>query len=439
MATTTFIAYGFAQMSPYKIQQLKASGILKIDNINYMNVCAEMMYASSAIKKLKVIIYSLFFVNLIEIRNIGAELAIVYSLSSKRRPDYEEIIANLSSCVDKSKAIIETNLKFSFIMPLRTVFAVRRVPVLKLMSKLGFVDGMLLTLLSSNYLAHRKYIDRELGRAGCRILFTFCDALPIENLFAQAAKSSGIVTLTLQHGQYAFNDLVNSECSNDESYLNFVSHYICVWGKATYDEFLRAGVESKRVLILGSLRSYSVFGVKTISYADKVTTGLFGLLLSADIYRDDNIRMISLANAISRKYGYTYIVRSHPNNNMDLYKNYLKNTGYNLVQNISLHDYFDKVEFSLMFMTGVFNEAIACRARILIFGSENLLGLYNRLDVTVSDIDDFDKKYKLIISKSSSSKMYDALHEYFNVNSSVCRKYNTLVNNILSDDHKNMH
>jgi len=426
-------------MTPYKIQQLKASGILKIDNINYMNVCAEMMYASSAMKKLKVIIYSLFFMNIIEVKNIGAELAIVYSLGSKRRRDYEEIIENLASCVDKSKANIETNLKFSLIMPLRTVFSIIRVPVFKLMSKSGFVDGVLLTLLSSNYLVHRKYIDRVLDKVGCRMLFTFCDALPIENLFAQTAKSNGVVTLTLQHGQYAFNDLINSECSNDESYLNFVSHYICVWGKATLDEFLRAGVESKRVLVLGSLRSYSVFGVKAISYTDKVTTGLFGLLLSADIYRDDNIRMISLANEISSRYGYTYIIRSHPNNNMDLYKKYLKNTEYNRVQNISLHDYFDKVEFSLMFMTGVFNEAIAYRARILIFRSENLLGLYNGLDITISDINDFDEKYKLIISKSSFSRIYDALHEYFNVNSSVCCNYKALVNNILSDDHKNLH
>jgi len=412
------------------IQLLKKNKILNIDEINYMNVCAEMLYNMSFIRFFRLFVYSIFYTNKLMITGVQGEILIAYSLASKKRQDYDEIVHNLSACIDSDEVNCRIELKFNILMPFRLFIAIMKMPVFKLIKMQGIKDGMLLAFLAANYYTHNQYIRDTLDKIQCRVLYTFCDALPIENLISQIAGTLNIKTITLQHGQYAYNDLTDNGSSNDEGYLNFVSDYICVWGKATYDEFIKAGIDSKRLLITGSLRAYALNNNKKIIYENKLETKKFGLILSADSYMDDNIEMIILANKIADKYDYSYVVRCHPNNNMQVYNGCFNGNDVEIVNKIDSFEYFDAVDFSLMFQTGVFNEAVAYRAKIFIYMNERLLSLYRSLDITISSLEDFDAKYKAIISDDKSLDVYNDLYDYFNVSGDICANYKSSLNRL---------
>jgi len=414
------------------IQRLKKNNLLVIDKVNYMNVCSELMYDTSFVRLLRLFIYALFYSHKISsLSNKNSKVIILYSLAEKKRCDYDEIVTNLSNCLGYDGAHCKIKLKFNILMPFMLLLSSKRIQIFQLMRAIGFFEGILLSLLVANYRSHASYIGVTLKNTKCKTLYTFCDALPIENLISQIANNLNMTTLTLQHGQYAYNNLIGVSSANDESYLNFVSKYICVWGKATADEFIKAGIAEERILITGSLRNYALNNKRVLKYSGKLEARRFGLILSSDSNMNDNIEMILLANKISEKYGFTYIVRCHPNNDLGIYNKYFGINISEIVSQVESFEYFDMVDFSLMYMTGVFNEAIAYRARFFIFSNKGLLGLYSDLDITVASLAEFEIKYKAILCADSSLEVYDNLHNYFNNSVDICGKYRSTVSNLV--------
>lgn len=337
-------------MSRYKvIQKIKKDDSFKIDDINYGKVIAVLLYNEKSIYKIGMLFKSVFYEFLNKYVDNDSDALFIYSLSKADRTDYDKICENFLKISEFDELYIYE--KFTLKNFLKSfLYAVKNFGKIKHVEYISIFEKILLSFYISKF---QIYIKKFHFKNRYVLMTTFCDAHPIDNLYTQKFNRAEVTTSTLQHGQYRVQKQ-GYEKSDSEAYMNFSSKYLFSWGEKTNIEFKKAGIAEERLLLSGSLKKFS-----RISNFDSVK-GHFGVVLSADIYDTSNIKMIQVANLFAKEFDMQYIVRMHPNTNIKKYLKYLE------AQYCLYYDYFEendkfsnKVEFSLIHMTGVYVELLA--------------------------------------------------------------------------------
>lgn len=227
-------------------------------------------------------------------------------------------------------------------------------------------------------------IRTRISNPNSRAVVTFCDAIGYENLVAMYLRNTGSKTYTLQHGQY--RNLHKKNMSQDiEAFSNFVSDYMLSWGSATiieYTDFKNSystGYSDPGVLLeTGKFHKF-----KYHSKDSKDQTGVFALVFSGENSKSDNHRLLEYACNICEIKNYKFYVRLHPSNNI---KDYLEKLGEYYIGIITEDDYFSRVDFSVMCMTGFFLECIEYRHPFYILDTPYLPNVFrNQLPLVIND------------------------------------------------------
>lgn len=410
-----------------KVRDIKANKSLMLNGINYGRVIAIKVYDSSIKAIIKELLRLFCFGFLCEIGgNTKSDKCLIYSLRSANRRDYDEIIALFLKynpdfkLIDliQIKSIEKLHIKLMLLIKYSFYYLVKKVE-----------EPFLSAIVTTQYVMLQKKMEENPVWEGIKLLVTFCDAHPPDNLLTQMAQKNNIVTATLQHGQYRILKKGN-ENADAEAYENFISDYMLTWGQATIDEFSRAGISADRLIKTGALRKFS-FNNRIKSSLDKKT---FGVVLCGEPYRETNIAMIKLANDFSIKHGLKFYLRMHPRNPVDYYLKYANNSVlYGHSNAISDDDYAKIVDFSLIHMTGVFVELLSINSPIVMYKDSLLEQMFHIDPYCIKDTESLSLFYENLLTNTERvlEDQYTRYHYFNEPSSQISSNYRKSIIEIL--------
>ncbi|MGQ1946427.1 hypothetical protein ACT3CD_04910 [Geofilum sp. OHC36d9] len=175
------------------------------------------------------------------------------------------------------------------------------------------------------------------------------DASYLDNFIIQTFKHRGVKTCTLQHGVVVAgkSNSMNIDFSGLEL-NNSISDYLLVWNEATKIEALKAGIDAKRIRVLGIPKciGYEDYSLNLTENKNTV----FGIILDGRFTADNNHRMILIANEFCKISGYHYILRFHPAFKGNEYNEYIDFNfcDGNFDKSLPITEYIESVDFSLI-------------------------------------------------------------------------------------------
>lgn len=325
------------------VQVFKQDHHSTIGGINYAHVVAQYLYGSSMAYWCKVIVFSFFFSGQITVTRQGRDLLNFYSYRYKERDDYNYIAARLVEIAGDRGDAAECSEVFSLAQVWFTLRKLRLSWASTRGYHAGFLQRISATVLIAKFWSTSGRLPPELLQ-GRKCVVTFCDAGPYDNLVAQIAKLSGVRTLTAQHGQYRVLDETNISI-DAEAYANFISDRLLCWGEATCAEFVRFGIDRRRLYTVGWIRPWDPI------FRSDEPTGTFGVMLNGENGAESNLELIRAANAVADELNLRYVVRLHPSYTPAIYRS-LVSSACKSVRVIPMAEYVRTVDFSIAHMSG---------------------------------------------------------------------------------------
>lgn len=225
----------------------------------------------------------------------------------------------------------------------------------------------------------------------------------VSNVLMQMAAAKGILTVTLQHGEYFGNAVFPEEepgppltASNADVFL--------AWDEMTRDLLLDLNVPEERIRIMGIPR-----------YLDYIRPDMklntrkrrFGVVSSIAKYEDK--QMIKIACEIAEKTGWEFCIRYHPLQQGNEYDHlfsspyYIKNGGCG-----TLDQYEQQVDFSLVGRSTMLVDLVAKGARAYHYVDSRGFGAYPQKECAFSCADEVIRMEEDL---ESTKKQWKALQD----------------------------
>ena len=249
-------------------------------------------------------------------------------------------------------------------------------------------------LLSKSHLEHYKAI------------VTFYDSFLMESYAVEYARLLNVKSIVLQHGQFiSWRADTFFDCGIE--FRTFKSDYFLCWNKYTYDEAIRFGIAPERLVVTGI---WSYIGVKREKCRQN-NNGIFGVVIGHPSWESENQVLIESANLLSSKYNLKYYLKLHPNYPNDAYDSAINDKCVGLIpKGISMMEYADIVDFSLVGSSSVFTELVFIGHGVFRYSSGEANDKYNAVELG----NYFNNQNQLLdlYSSESATKDSDALFDY---------------------------
>ena len=369
------------------VESLKGRRELNINGVDFGRVIAAESYDTSArgyAKNLAKCMLYRFTVSVPE--DAVWENTFVYALNFAKRRDYDEIRDTfMKFCPEFTLVNVDRKKDGVLFIPKGFAILGRFFRYLLCGTPQPFMTAVLVT----EYNPLRRMLEKSIKWDEVKLFGDFCDAHTSESIATQLAMNGGAKTFTLQHGQYRVlsEGHENADC---EAYKNFISDRLLAWGEATRREFEKAGIDGRRIVPCGALKSFS----RNRPMPKKENTGVFGVIMCGEAGAETNRNLIKTANGIAAKYGLKYMIRFHPRNPVENYlpladEKYLSE----YVSRIENTAYAEKVDFSLVHMTGVFIEMLSINSPIFIYDDEYLEDVFRIKPFCFNSVESFSEVY----------------------------------------------
>lgn len=208
------------------------------------------------------------------------------------------------------------------------------------------------SFLASKMVTCEKYIDAIKDRTkDTKVVIVFCDTFLFENILIQFMQHKGIVSITAQHGQPVFFGREKDHL-NQSQILNFSSDYYMAKGNYAKRQFVKAGFDEKKVVVLGSMNK-AVYKV-SVNTAENVF-GVFTDCILYDFAGYTNRRLIEMAEEISGKMNMPYFIKVHPSDTSPDYNRLVSHSCIGIYK----HEYtnealFGRIEFGIMSASAIY-------------------------------------------------------------------------------------
>ena len=190
-----------------------------------------------------------------------------------------------------------------------------------------------------------------------RLIVTFCDAEPRQNLLTQIANCFGCDTATLQHGMFCA-PMKNATSAEEEGVelKGVVSKYFLAWNGLTKDYAIETGIPEDAIRIVGNPK-FVDDGDRCFSPKNR---NCFGVILGNLAFDRDNRKLIEIANETAKILNMRFYLKYHPVVS-DTYYSEMADDQYcvgSVERGIALPDYIDKIDFSIVGQSSMFVELI---------------------------------------------------------------------------------
>lgn len=378
--------YDYVQGLKSQINNSLSSRVIKWGNVLSLELWR---MQTSPFNAFKILMGTLLFeYNDFLLKKSNSDILLEYSIKQWKRKDYDYIIDNLKSELSSYDELSVCPRR----KRLLNIFKIFKIIIV--FFSLNKLSNFKNRFIVANLIARRsglvKKISRYLKQGDYKVLITFCDAHITSNIIVQLANKFNITTVTLQHGQYVYYEPMQAVV-HCETYENFLSKYMLVWGEHTISEFSKAGIDKSRLIKSGAIKKYV--------YKNKVNekTNTFGIVLSNATFKMSNIQLLQMGNEIARVFNMKYIIKIHPLDNIKHYKKYV-NEDYVLKEisfNLELHEYIDNIDFSIIHFSSMYIDLIGAGSPVFIFSDDYNKNMFGGEIERFRDINEFHLKYEI--------------------------------------------
>ncbi len=192
-----------------------------------------------------------------------------------------------------------------------------------------------------------------------RFLILYYDVAPDENCLMQLFNNYGKTTATLQHGIFAEKETKKELADTALEYKYSESKYYLAWNKYTKEQAIKSGMSPEKIVVLGI--------PKYIDYCNDTSLlnsedNVFGIILNNSDFELHNRTLIQMANNISDRLNFKYVVRYHPQMRGNEYNNIINEkcvqSGHD---RRSIVEYAKSVRFTIMSSSSVFVDLVFLR------------------------------------------------------------------------------
>lgn len=250
-----------------------------------------------------------------------------------------------------------------------------------------------------------------------KLLVTFNDSFTLESYAVEFFRLSGIKTASLQHGQFiSWRADTFFDCGIE--FKTFKSDYFLCWNKYTYDEAIKFGIAPEKLVVTGI---WSYIGVKREKCRQN-HNGVFGVVIGHPSWEAENQVMIEAANLLSEKNNLKYYLKLHPNYQEHAYDSKVNERFVGIIpKGISMMDYANVVDFSLVGSSSVFTELVFIGHGIYRYSSGEANDKYS--EVKVGSYFNTPEQLLSLYEQGGGDNDSDALFDYLCTVSDVAQSY----------------
>lgn len=222
-----------------------------------------------------------------------------------------------------------------------------------------------------------------------RVAMCFFDSGFFENIVMQYFRKRGVITVTNQHGQPLFRSH-NYDRMNQSQILNFKCDYFLAKGEFTRKQFIDAGMEGDKVLVIGSFNKDKKIAR---SYCLRKTFCVFLNCVALPNAREANAKMLQIAKVLSERIDYRYYVKIHPSDSIDYYSNINDERLINVVEkDKTISDIADKIDFGFFNESAIFLDMLDQKVKPYYWDSGVRFPLVEDSDSIFRNIDELEQK-----------------------------------------------
>lgn len=206
--------------------------------------------------------------------------------------------------------------------------------------------------LASKAVRCEKYINavQDLVR-NVKIVIAFCDTYLFENVMIQMMQSKGAVCITNQHGQPVFLGW-DKDHLNQSQILNFSSDYFIAKGSFSKTQFVKAGFDEKKIIVLGSMNKSAY---KPCIHHPQNLFGVFTDCILYDFADDTNRKLIEMAEAISGQLDMSYFIKVHPSDTSSAFHRFVSHRCIGIYKDeYTNEELFGKIEFGMISASAIY-------------------------------------------------------------------------------------
>lgn len=273
---------------------------------------------------------------------------------------------------------------------------------------LNFTENKLhRSYLAAKIITCKKYIDEVKNRIkGTKVVITFCDTFLFENTMIQFLHNQGTVCITNQHGQPIFRGW-DIDHLNQSQIFNFSSDYYIAKGNYSKRQFVKAGFDEKKIVVLGSMNK------AICKVHSNIFSNLFGVFTDCALYDFaslTNSKLIRMAEEISEKINMPYFIKIHPSDKLENYNGIVSNRCVGVYKDeYSNDELFAQIEFGLMSASAIYLDMLYVSVKCYQMKTEIEFPLVESMDDIFETCDQFmDKFYAWRKLPKSEKEMYFA-------------------------------
>lgn len=242
----------------------------------------------------------------------------------------------------------------------------------------------------------------EEKRVNPKVTICFSENGLYESCLIQYFKNKKAITITNQHGQPVFKSHKFDRLAQCQI-LNFNADYFIAKGIFTKMQFEKAGIDERRIKVFG--------GFFDKYKREKNEKKRFCVFLDSPSHKaalDSNIELIKMANKISEKMGYKYVIKIHPTDHKSEYVNFIDEKGTFAEEDVKLKNIFNEIDFCIFYASGIYIDSLNYQVKAFQFNVNERFPIVLQEEDIITDIDDFNKKYSHWIHLD-----YEEQNDYF--------------------------
>lgn len=416
-----------AQLKDIKIEELSGMDISRL-LFNYSGEALQ----SNWLYSIKKFVRTLFFDTVMIKHNKKGDSCPLIVSYDYHRNDHNSYWSSFKNIVENYDEIVIDEIKPSF-KRIRTVKSIVSIckNYYRIKHRIKKVGNTSFCRMTASSLAELVMVEESLCGLEIRnnAAFIFFDGGRIENLIVQHLRNKGITVATMQHGQPVFHGM-DCDRINQTMILNFSSDYIMVTGDYSKKQFMLGGITENSIFVGGSLR-------KVYSHRD-YSQNNFAVFLDCPTLPNaikDNQELMECAEKLSRILETHYVIKCHPQDNPENYKNFNDIRGEFVPKGTSIREALKEKSFGLLHASGVYLDIISEGVKAFCYVNDTDFPLVEEGLDSFFSIKELEEKLKIWNSYEveRKSEYMSSIIEYYLYPYGVENRYKNFVDKINSN------
>ncbi|WP_350608189.1 hypothetical protein [Pseudoalteromonas sp. MER144-MNA-CIBAN-0113] len=327
----------------------------------------------------------------------------LFSIGDYNRKDYYELLKHVMTSYQNESDLVDlSNSKRSLIFSLSNIFSAFKIVFFRKL-ELNFLSKITLAASIAHNLNNIDFLEKQTP-TNIKLFCAFCSNLNEEAVLNYFFKKNNIPTYSLQHGLWFIYDIPPIDAI---AYENVVADKLLCWGEYTRDEFIKYGMDERRLVVAGYPKKTAPLILPKKSHKKLRVL----VLLARSQFDENNLNLISLLSQSTLNIEFEF--KLHPALIVEKYSEQLKFESFNFAPTgtvqelLNLNRYDCSISYnSTAYYDSYINNCICLRYRDA--DADNAISV---LDDSFTSVSEFESKINLVLTAQSDEKVWTEIEK----------------------------